>query len=146
EWGGTPLPNRACAYGCGATFRITTGAVSRLSPAVFGGSNAAPNPQTLMLADDGNFYGTTDLTIFRMALSGDVTRFASFNGWNGYKPLGPLVQASDHFLYGTTWEGGSYSAGNVFRVNGAGLIENLVSFDGTNAGYPVSGLTLARDG
>jgi uncharacterized repeat protein (TIGR03803 family) len=146
EWGGTPLPDGSCAYGCGTAFRITTGGVSRVSPAVFGGSNAAPNPQTLMLADDGDFYGTTDLTIFRMALSGDLTRFASFNGWNGYKPLGPLVQASDHFLYGTTWQGGSYSVGNVFRVNWAGLIENLVSFDGTNGGYPVSGLTLAKDG
>jgi uncharacterized repeat protein (TIGR03803 family) len=42
-----------------------------------------------------------------------------FNGTDGYRPNGPLVFDASGNLYGTTYEGGAYGAGNVFRLTAA---------------------------
>ena len=100
------------------------------------------NPGPLMQASDGNLYGTTysggqtslgngqflpsaaNGTIFRMPLSGGtpttVYYFCQSSGCqDGARPMGPLLQASDGWIYGTTWGGDSPSpfAGSVFRFN-----------------------------
>jgi uncharacterized repeat protein (TIGR03803 family) len=57
----------------------------------------------------------------------------------GSAPRGQLAEASDGFLYGTTYQGGSNNVGTVFRVakNGAGFVRlwNL-----TNAMFPTAGV------
>jgi uncharacterized repeat protein (TIGR03803 family) len=70
-------------------------------------------PNGLILARDGNFYGTTlddganDLgTIFRITPTGTLTTLYSFcsqpNCTDGLEPAAGLVQASDGSFYGTT--------------------------------------------
>ncbi len=84
----------------------------------------------LLLAEDGNFYGTTQNggetddqgmpvnwgTVFRMTPGGAVTRLMYFKGPDGALPATGLIEMSDGIFYGTTNQGGSDDKGTVFRL------------------------------
>ena len=73
----------------------------------------------LILANDGNLYGFGGATIFESSLRGDVTWLQSFECCKeGHDPNGPLFQATDGNLYGTT-TGGPYviGKGTVFKLS-----------------------------
>jgi uncharacterized repeat protein (TIGR03803 family) len=85
-------------------------------------------PQALIQASDGNFYGTSlhggseDYgTIFELASSGALTTLHDFCGLPNCKlGEGPysLVQATNGRLYGTTTKGGDrYNGGIIFSLN-----------------------------
>ncbi len=68
----------------------------------------------VILASDGNFYGTTEDggtsnngTVFRITPGGSLTTLHSFAGPDGVVPYAGLVQAGDGNFYGTTYQGGS---------------------------------------
>lgn len=117
-----------------------------------------PPTAGLVLALDGNFYGTTESggtsnsgTVFRMTPSGIITTIYSFcsqpNCGDGIEPFAPLIQASDGNLYGTTVYGGTLGYGTVFRIKFAGTLASLHSFDKTSDGsFPFGGLIEATDG
>jgi len=81
---------------------------------------------TLLLATDGNLYGTTstggrhDLgTIFSSDCNGGKYRLLHAFGdslGDGWKPFAGLIEGSDGKLYGTTLAGGTSSQGAVFSV------------------------------
>ncbi|MGO8672242.1 MAG: choice-of-anchor tandem repeat GloVer-containing protein [Capsulimonadaceae bacterium] len=121
-----------------------------------------PNP-SLILATDGNFYGTTAAggstggisgvgTVFRMTPSGIVTIIHNFGDGtvpnDGRYPLDCLVQASDGNLYGTTEAGGTEQAGAVFRITLSGTESVLYSFGtiANDGAVPNAGLIQANDG
>jgi len=57
------------------------------------------------------------------------TNLHSFVGSpDGADPYAPLVQASDGYFYSTTYYGGTYNSGTVFRLSLSGSITNLYSF------------------
>ncbi|MGO8672196.1 MAG: choice-of-anchor tandem repeat GloVer-containing protein, partial [Capsulimonadaceae bacterium] len=111
----------------------------------------------LVLASDGNLYGTTQLggstaisgqpgsglgTVFRITPAGVVTILHSFGDGSvsrdGYNPEAALVQGLDGNFYGVTDAGGSNGCGTVFRITPAGVETTLHNFDdGTveNDGY-----------
>ena len=109
----------------------------------------------LLLASDGNFYGTTaggpDFggTIFRMSPDGHVTTLKTFNGYNSdpHNFYGPLIQATDGYLYGTTENGGTPNRGTIFRMSLDGssftVLHEFNLLDGTIAR---SGIIQASDG
>src|SRR5262249_6824805 len=112
----------------------------------------------LVLASDGNFYGTTAAggqrffgTIFRLTPTGAVTTIYSFGvGLDGVGPEGGLIQGSDGALYGTTFHGGNHDGGTVFKITLDGSFTSLYSFcsqpscsDGTN---PTAGLLEGTNG
>ncbi len=109
----------------------------------------------LLLASDGNFYGTThkggsaDMgTVFK--LSGDGTMFtklADFTGTNGAYPWNTqLLEGADGYLYGTTWKGGTSDKGTIFKISSTQPLVTVYSFDGTGPGaYPEFGLMKAKD-
>jgi uncharacterized repeat protein (TIGR03803 family) len=120
----------------------------------------------LILAADGNFYGTTTNggnlppenggTVFKITAGGTLTtlyRFCSQGGascTDGESPQASLVQGADGDFYGTTLEGGAYGGGTIFKVTPSGVLTTLYSFcaqsgcaDGSN---PFGPLFKASDG
>ncbi|MFT3704905.1 MAG: Ig-like domain-containing protein [Agriterribacter sp.] len=69
-----------------------------------------------------------------------------FADW-GNGPLGNLVKGTDGALYGTTYQGGTYGYGTIFKISTTGALKVLKHFDLTNdGGYPKGSLLLAKDG
>jgi uncharacterized repeat protein (TIGR03803 family) len=110
---------------------------------------------SLVLATDGNFYGTTISggasgapgygTIFRITPSGVLTTLYSFsNSSDGAYPEGPLIQATDGNFYGVTL-GGINVYGTIFRITPAGVLTSMYSFGDPEYGNP-TGLIQASDG
>lgn len=114
-----------CSNGCGTVFKFSPNTLSDLTSVQSLNSADGSVPQTLILANDGNFYGTTQTggtsnsgTIFRMTPDGTVTTLRSLSSTDGTKPLGGLTQGTDGNLYGTaSFGGGSTNSGSAFRLS-----------------------------
>jgi len=105
-------------------------------------------PSRLIQASDGNFYGLTVVggtigfgTIFRVTPSGEFTEIHVFTGPDGERPWGPLIQASDGYLYGGAQFGGNFSGqgpsglgysggGTLFRSDLSGNTTAIYKFPG----------------
>jgi uncharacterized repeat protein (TIGR03803 family) len=115
----------------------------------------------LVLARDGNYYGTTygggdDLTcnaptgcgtIFRMTPEGTLTTLHVFQGTDGFLPYDGLAQSPSGLLYGTTYYGGASGQGTVFEIAPtSGTLTTLHSFSSTDGAFPTSALVQGTDG
>lgn len=119
----------------------------------------------LVLAESGNFYGTTFYggtkrhistgggTVFQITASGKLTRRYAFcaqtNCSDGLFPNDALVQANGADFYGTTESGGTAGGfGTVFKMTSTGSLTTLHSFASNSAegGAPSAGLVQASDG
>jgi uncharacterized repeat protein (TIGR03803 family) len=88
----------------GCAYSITSsGIFKKLSTAIPLGSYSP-----LLLASDGNFYGTSLYgganqvgSVYRMSAAGVVKIIYSFDWTHGALPYAPVVQGSDNLLYGT---------------------------------------------
>ena len=110
------------AYGWGTVFKITPGRALTTLYSFCAQANCPDGGKPdagLVLASDGNFYGTTSWggayvtcdsnpcgTIFRITPGGRLTTLHSFDGTDGATPNARLVQATDGNFYGTTYEWG----------------------------------------
>src|SRR5579872_2267436 len=113
------------------------------------------DPNGVIQATDGNFYGTTQGggtsgrgTVFQLTTSGRLTTVHSFcplRCLDGYSPRGSLIQATDGNLYGTTSAGGQAGGGTVFRVAQDGAFTYRPVIDG-NGGASLAGLAEGSDG
>ena len=96
---------------------------------------------SLIQANDGNFYGTTDNggsgsngSVFRITPAGDYTilyNFCTSGGTtcsNGANPEGGVIQASDGNLYGTARAGGANKGGTVFSLSLSGTFKLIYTF------------------
>ena len=146
ETSSVPLPTGG-SYNSGTVFEITSaGKFIGLHRFTYSGG-VAPS-WGLTLARDGNLYGvaTDDANfatatsqnapsiygiVFRITPAGEFTTLADF--YDG--PSGPLFQASDGNLYGTTGEGGpgnsGYGYGTVYELSlGSGRLVEAVPVAG----------------
>lgn len=104
---------------------------------------------------DGNLYstaghgGTCCGAVFQITPAGKLKTLYSFtgNGTDGAFPQGGLTLGTDGNFYGTTYEGGSATAGAVFRVTPGGAAKTLHSFTGGSDGaYPYAPPVEGNDG
>jgi uncharacterized repeat protein (TIGR03803 family) len=143
-----------CFLGCGTIFKISPGGKLTTLYTLCSKTNctdgAQPNP--LMQATDGNFYGTTAMyggTVFKITTGGTLTTLYTFCSTgscaDGKYPTAPLVQGLDGNLYGTTSNGGNKSSyGTAFKITTAGALTTLIQFQFPK--YPHAGLVQATDG
>lgn len=73
-----------------------------------------------------------------------LTNLVSFAGTNGRMPL-TLIQAIDGNFYGTTFVGGQFDRGTLFKLSTNGVCTTLTSFNG-QMGESVGILLQGRDG
>jgi uncharacterized repeat protein (TIGR03803 family) len=135
----------------GTVFRITTsgtltsvysfpslGAFNTQGQAI---NATGANPRAgLLLAADGNFYGTAyqggpagNGTVFRMTPAGAVSVVHAFAGpsFGGALPLSNVTQDAAGNLYGTTEFGGYLNQGTAWRIDPSGQFRLLHSFTGS---------------
>ncbi|MGA8429907.1 MAG: choice-of-anchor tandem repeat GloVer-containing protein [Candidatus Sulfotelmatobacter sp.] len=137
----------------------------------FNGSNGAdPYYGSLVQGTDGNSYGVTFQggvsancqalgvnqgcgTIFKMTPGGTLTTIYDFcqqsGCTDGYIPTGITLSSNGNF-YGTTYAGGTYGQGTVFRVTPRGILTSLYSFcvqaNCADGRIPLGGIIQASDG
>jgi uncharacterized repeat protein (TIGR03803 family) len=158
--------------GCGVIFKITPAGKFTVLHTFNGAFATPPEGGTpvgrLILAKDGNFYGTTysggltfdkvanQGTIFEVSPGGAFTTLISFEGnFNGFtepsQPYAGLIQGKDGGFYGTSQFGGTSGSGTIFRFAG-GNATVLHSFDEQpgqifpDGAYPRAALLQASDG
>jgi uncharacterized repeat protein (TIGR03803 family) len=154
------VTNTGGAHGHGIAYRLTKrGALTVLH--AFTRDEGGPPSNTLLRANDGNFYGTTagvyndpaavpwyawqfihGGSVFRMTPSGTVTILHAFSGKaDGAQPRAPLIQSRGGDLYGTTsqlYDTSSiyyypYVTGTVFRVSLGGAFTTLANLTEAHA-------------
>jgi uncharacterized repeat protein (TIGR03803 family) len=102
----------------------------------FNGADGARPKQGLLLAQDGNFYGTTTEggsggagTVFRITPFGSLTTLHAFRILNGaaHRPAAPLTQSADGYIWGTTCPGSLQPSETsaVFRMTTAGAFTSI---------------------
>jgi uncharacterized repeat protein (TIGR03803 family) len=145
------------ASNSGTIFKITpSGAFKTIYN--FDGIHAARPFGTLLLAADGNVYGTTEVggdlacdspfgcgTVFTLAPSGLIV-LHSFEMTDGAYPQAGLTQATDGKLYGVTQSGGTLGYGTIFSITTGGAFATLYNFDGVHGAYPYGGLMQHTNG
>lgn len=152
-FGTTPIGGSA---DLGVIFRMTTaGNVTTVHAFEGNNSDGAAPMAGLVLASDGNFYGTTAFggtgagTVYRLSASGVFSLLASFgSAGDGALPRASLLRTSDGSLYGTTSRGGVLDFGTVFRIAPSGVFSIVHDFvdDGLDGTRPVAGLIQSADG
>jgi uncharacterized repeat protein (TIGR03803 family) len=152
------------AHSAGTVFKLTTAGklttlhtFCSLSNCKDGGSPT----HGLVLATDGNFYGTTGEggaygggTVFRITAKGALTTVHSFcaktNCVDGSYPYAGVIQGTNGSFYGTTTFGGSHGSGSIYAMTAQGkftVLYSLCSLQNCADGEePYAGLVEGTDG
>jgi uncharacterized repeat protein (TIGR03803 family) len=150
--GGGNTSGQCGTFGCGTIFVISqSGTLSTIH--VFDFSDGFNPIGGLLLASDGNFYGTTAGggldgrgTIFRLTPAGKLTTVYSFTGGNDGALPGPLMQASNGKLFGPAADGATGS-GTIFEITLDGTFTTIHNFFGQPDGFlPNGSLVQAKNG
>lgn len=157
------------AHNGGVIFKITPAGVLTVVHSFCGlfGCSDGLNPEApLVLATDGNLYGTTVLggvggcggchgggIAFRISLAGTFAKIHDFctGTCTEYaNPTNALLQASDGNFYGEMTGRSGYYSGNVFRMTPAGKVTVLYAFckltNCTDGVFPSGGLVQGANG
>ncbi|HEX3432259.1 MAG TPA: choice-of-anchor tandem repeat GloVer-containing protein [Rhizomicrobium sp.] len=142
--------------GCGIAFEITPDGTETVLYSFTGKKGDGATPVAGLIAKEKYLYGTTlyggaDLygTVFRLAEDGSEKVLHSFAGGpgDGANPEAGVTMDAAGNLYGTSYDGGAYQFGAVFRLASDGTISLIHSFaGGTDGAYPMAGLLLDASG
>ena len=144
--------------GNGVVFKITPAGAETVLYSFQGGTVDGANPDSsLILGNDGSFYGTTSSggtfgngTVFKVTPAGaESVLYALGNGTaDGTYPDSPLILGGDGNFYSTTSSGGALHSGTLFKVTPAGVETVLYSFGGgiSDGNQPYGALIQGSDG
>jgi uncharacterized repeat protein (TIGR03803 family) len=134
----------------GVVFKVSPTGTETVLHSFAGHSTDGADPQAGLVRDSaGNLYGTTFYggaadggTVFKLSSCGSGFKVLySFTGdTDGENPVAGLIQDAGGNLYGTTFNGGAYGYGVVFKLSPTGSETVLYTFTEGNGGSPVSGL------
>lgn len=149
---------RSGGNGRGTIFNINTSGSDFVIQKNFS-SNAFNAPQSgLIKGSDGKLYGMimaggapSNGVVF--SILPDGTQYSilhNFNFTTGQRPFGNVMEASNGYLYGMTYDGGVNNTGVLFKISkdGSGF-SKLYEFPGFSTGgsfHPLGGLIEASDG
>jgi uncharacterized repeat protein (TIGR03803 family) len=149
-------------YGYGTVFELTPsqGGWTKTILHHFTGGDDGAQPAAALLRDDSdNLYGSTTEggqygsggTVFEISPSGGGWNFSVLYGFvRGQGPFGPLISDNAGNLYGTTVNGGLFSAGTVFELSPSAdgwTYTPLHDFtNGTDGGQPICPVLIGSDG
>ena len=121
----------------------------------FKGGTDGEGPNAVVLDAQGNLYGATSEggasgagTVFKVDPTGKETVLYTFTGGaDGASPWGGVVLDTQGNMYSTTFGGGAYGQGTVFKVDPSGNETTLYSFTGgPDGGQPRAGVVLDAQG
>jgi len=140
----------------GTFYKMTTAGVMTVLYQFGINGSTVRYPHAIIQGTDGNFYGTCGWTatnglngaVFKVTAAGKLTVLHIFTGTDGSYPDGPIIQASDGNLYGTTVHGGKDTNGTIYKVTPTGGFQVLFNFPlaATLGINPFAGLVQATDG
>ena len=142
--------------------------IYNFAPHTFGGNTDNTPFQTLFLASDGALYGTDEFgvgeqygtgLVFKVERTvtivhefGDFSdpKIPRFSNADGSLPLSTPCEGADGMIYGTTFYGGAFGVGTIFRLAKDGThFDSLYSFGDRpeeTGSYPYTGLVRMHDG
>lgn len=156
-----------CDNGCteapfdGTIFELSSSGTYTGPLHTFVGTDGSGPYSNMILASDGNLYGTTIYggnlsicgglgcgTVFKITTAGKFTSLYSFSGGSdGQNPTGRLFQGINGNLYGTTTYAGNGGYGTVFEITLAGKLTTLYSFaNSTDGANPYGGIVQTSNG
>ena len=133
-------------YDFGTIFRVTPGGAYSALYQFSGGGDGGHPLAALVLGTDGAFYGTTSIagasnagTTFRFTPPHGLATLHAFSGTDGTGrdgayPQASLLQANDGNFYGTTYAGGAFGVGTIFRMTPDGDVMSIHAFAGSGKG------------
>jgi uncharacterized repeat protein (TIGR03803 family) len=143
------------ASGDGVVFKVSKSGHQSVLHTFTGGADGAYPVAGLVFDTKGNLYGTTAQggasnagTVFRVNSKGKETVLYSFTGGaDGANARAGLIFDAEGSLYGTTYGGGAYGAGTVFKLDSKRKETVLYSFTGAaDGGNPQAGLIFDTKG
>jgi uncharacterized repeat protein (TIGR03803 family) len=142
------------SFGFGLLYSITPGGVYSVLHEFTGGDDGYYPFAAPIEASDGNLYGTAggsggqNGSVYRYTRSGVFTTIYQLPTDQRQYLIAPLIQGMDGNFYGTTYLGGDYGCGSIFKITHTGTLLYRFSFPcfgrlGTSPGGP---LMQASDG
>ncbi len=123
------------------------------------------SPNAITQGTDKHFYGTSQYggvtsaeagfsygngSAFKIGSTGAISLLYSFYIHTGYYPYGRIVQGPDGQFYGTTYYGGYYDHGTIYKINANGNVTILHHFNNAQplyeGNYPQAELIVGKDG
>jgi uncharacterized repeat protein (TIGR03803 family) len=137
--------------GQGTAFKLDTSGHETVLHSFSGGPDGSQIFAGLIMDQAGNFYGTAYQggasnagIVFKLDPAGNETVLYTFTGGvDGGNPVAGLFRDTQGNLYGTTYQGGAFNAGTVYKLDSANNETVLYSFTGGNDGaHPVGSVIM----
>lgn len=142
------------AFGFGTVFKVSISGEETVLYSFRGGLDGATPFAGLILDSAGNLYGTTYWggssaggVVFKLDPVGNETVLHTFGARkDGAHPYAGLALDGEGAFYGTTYFGGKFGFGTIFKIDTASQYKKLHSFSGPEGANPYFGSLVIDNG
>jgi uncharacterized repeat protein (TIGR03803 family) len=144
--GGNLIAGACIGYGCGVVYKLDTSMNETVLYNFLGGTDGEDPTAGVIRDDAGNLYGTTNGgtlanlgAVYKLNTTGQETVLYGFlSPPDGSELAAGVIRDEAGNLYGTTFSGGTYDAGVVFKLDAAGQETVLYAFNMADGWEPNS--------